>query len=257
MRQSAREQSRFCVKWLASVLLQLCFRELWAHALRHRLLPEKGRRDMFVCVWITCTETQKKKSFFCWLWPLCLCSHGDKKVFSCQGLQLAVNWFWDKGLRDITVFVPLWRKEQPRPEAPITGKVTWLSWCVIATNRNNSHVTFCSLEQFNQGLCVDFFLEGWPHPIVVSYCIITGPQVVYRQLIECGRDCGATRFWSRKFCHTITFIKSASLKQSQLLHASSIIMARHAALSLSTECYSQWKGQFLKTGVIILWHRPC
>lgn len=52
------------------------------------------------------------------------CSHGNKKVFSCQGLQLAVNWFWDKGMRDITVFVPLWRKEQPKPEAPITGKVT-------------------------------------------------------------------------------------------------------------------------------------
>ncbi|XP_071755346.1 endoribonuclease ZC3H12A-like [Centroberyx gerrardi] len=49
-------------------------------------------------------------------------SHGDKKVFSCQGLHLAVRWFWDKGLRDITVFVPLWRKEQPRPEAPITDQ---------------------------------------------------------------------------------------------------------------------------------------
>ncbi|XP_071334524.1 probable ribonuclease ZC3H12D [Trachinotus anak] len=49
-------------------------------------------------------------------------SHGDKKVFSCQGLQLAVTWFWDKGLRDITVFVPLWRKEQPRPDAPITDQ---------------------------------------------------------------------------------------------------------------------------------------
>ncbi|MEQ2228502.1 hypothetical protein ILYODFUR_009605 [Ilyodon furcidens] len=49
-------------------------------------------------------------------------SHGDKKVFSCHGLRLAVNWFWDKGLRDITVFVPLWRKEQTRPEAPITDQ---------------------------------------------------------------------------------------------------------------------------------------
>lgn len=49
-------------------------------------------------------------------------SHGNKKVFSCQGLQLAVNWFWDKGMRDITVFVPLWRKEQPKPEAPITDQ---------------------------------------------------------------------------------------------------------------------------------------
>ncbi|XP_034017579.1 probable ribonuclease ZC3H12D [Thalassophryne amazonica] len=49
-------------------------------------------------------------------------SHGDAKVFSCRGLQLAVSWFWDKGLRDITVFIPLWRKEQPRPEAPITDQ---------------------------------------------------------------------------------------------------------------------------------------
>ncbi|KAK5904051.1 hypothetical protein CgunFtcFv8_007776 [Champsocephalus gunnari] len=49
-------------------------------------------------------------------------SHGNKKVFSCQGLQLAVSWFWDRGLQDITVFVPLWRKEQPRAEAPITDQ---------------------------------------------------------------------------------------------------------------------------------------
>uniref|UniRef100_A0A3Q3X301 C3H1-type domain-containing protein n=1 Tax=Mola mola TaxID=94237 RepID=A0A3Q3X301_MOLML len=48
-------------------------------------------------------------------------SHGDKKTFSCQGIQLVVNWFWDKGLRDITVFIPLWRKE-PRPEALITDQ---------------------------------------------------------------------------------------------------------------------------------------
>uniref|UniRef100_W5NK55 Zinc finger CCCH-type containing 12D n=1 Tax=Lepisosteus oculatus TaxID=7918 RepID=W5NK55_LEPOC len=47
-------------------------------------------------------------------------SHGDKQVFSCRGIQLAVQWFWDRGHHDITVFVPLWRKEQPKPEAPIT-----------------------------------------------------------------------------------------------------------------------------------------
>ena len=81
-----------------------------------------------VCACIKGTKTQKKKLFFCWLWPLFLCSHGDKKVFSCKGIQLAVNWFWDKGMRDITVFIPLWRKEQPRPEALITGRITWLSW---------------------------------------------------------------------------------------------------------------------------------
>lgn len=49
-------------------------------------------------------------------------SHGNKKVFSCRGLQLAVMWFWGRGVRDITVFVPLWRKEQPRPDTPITDQ---------------------------------------------------------------------------------------------------------------------------------------
>ncbi|XP_017553164.1 probable ribonuclease ZC3H12D isoform X1 [Pygocentrus nattereri] len=49
-------------------------------------------------------------------------SHGNRQVFSCRGIQLAVQWFWDRGVRDITVFVPLWRKEQSRPEAPITDQ---------------------------------------------------------------------------------------------------------------------------------------
>ncbi|KAG5846703.1 hypothetical protein ANANG_G00117780 [Anguilla anguilla] len=49
-------------------------------------------------------------------------SHGNKQVFSCHGVQLAVKWFWERGHRDITVFVPLWRKEQARPEAPITDQ---------------------------------------------------------------------------------------------------------------------------------------
>ncbi|KAG7260631.1 hypothetical protein CRUP_036990 [Coryphaenoides rupestris] len=49
-------------------------------------------------------------------------SHGNQTVFSCRGLQLAVMWFWGRGLRDITVFVPLWRKEKPRPDTPITDQ---------------------------------------------------------------------------------------------------------------------------------------
>ncbi|XP_010630501.1 probable ribonuclease ZC3H12B [Fukomys damarensis] len=47
-------------------------------------------------------------------------SHGNKEEFSCRGIQLAVDWFQDKGHKDITVFVPAWRKEQSRPDAPIT-----------------------------------------------------------------------------------------------------------------------------------------
>ena len=49
-------------------------------------------------------------------------SHGNKDVFSCRGIQLAVNFFLDRGHDSITVFVPTWRKEQPRSDSPITGK---------------------------------------------------------------------------------------------------------------------------------------
>lgn len=49
-------------------------------------------------------------------------SHGNKEVFSCRGILLAVNCFLDRGHTDITVFVPSWRKEQPRPDVPITDQ---------------------------------------------------------------------------------------------------------------------------------------
>ncbi|KAM6945314.1 putative ribonuclease ZC3H12C [Aplochiton taeniatus] len=49
-------------------------------------------------------------------------SHGNKEVFSCRGIQLAVDWFLERGHHDITVFVPAWRKEQSRPDAPITDQ---------------------------------------------------------------------------------------------------------------------------------------
>ncbi|KAM6967588.1 endoribonuclease ZC3H12A [Aplochiton taeniatus] len=49
-------------------------------------------------------------------------SHGNKEVFSCRGINLAVNYFLDKGHTTITVFVPSWRKEQPRPDTPIADQ---------------------------------------------------------------------------------------------------------------------------------------
>ncbi|XP_041842763.1 endoribonuclease ZC3H12A [Melanotaenia boesemani] len=49
-------------------------------------------------------------------------SHGNKEVFSCRGIQLAVDFFLDRGHNTITVFVPSWRKEQPRADAPITDQ---------------------------------------------------------------------------------------------------------------------------------------
>ncbi|XP_030638052.1 ribonuclease ZC3H12A [Chanos chanos] len=49
-------------------------------------------------------------------------SHGNKEVFSCRGIELAVNYFLERGHTNITVFVPSWRKEQPRPDVPISDQ---------------------------------------------------------------------------------------------------------------------------------------
>lgn len=46
-------------------------------------------------------------------------SHGNKEVFSCRGIQLAVDWFRARGHTSISVFVPSWRKEASRAETPI------------------------------------------------------------------------------------------------------------------------------------------
>lgn len=46
-------------------------------------------------------------------------SHGNKEVFSCLGIRLAVDWFKQRGHKDITVFVPKFRKENARPDNPI------------------------------------------------------------------------------------------------------------------------------------------
>ncbi|XP_034525170.1 probable ribonuclease ZC3H12D isoform X2 [Ailuropoda melanoleuca] len=46
-------------------------------------------------------------------------SHGNKEAFSCRGIQLAVDWFRDRGHTYIKVFVPSWRKDPPRSDTPI------------------------------------------------------------------------------------------------------------------------------------------
>lgn len=45
--------------------------------------------------------------------------HGNKEVFSCLGIRLCVDWFKNRGHKEITVFVPKFRKENPRPDNPI------------------------------------------------------------------------------------------------------------------------------------------
>ncbi|XP_063266713.1 NEDD4-binding protein 1 [Prinia subflava] len=36
-------------------------------------------------------------------------SHGLRKFFSCRGIAIAVDYFWKRGHRNITVFIPQWR----------------------------------------------------------------------------------------------------------------------------------------------------
>ena len=49
-------------------------------------------------------------------------SHGNKDRFSCKGIAIAVEFFRKRGHKNISVFVPKWRKESSKPESPITGK---------------------------------------------------------------------------------------------------------------------------------------
>ncbi|XP_049875898.1 probable ribonuclease ZC3H12B [Pectinophora gossypiella] len=49
-------------------------------------------------------------------------SHGNKEVFSCRGLEICVDWFRARGHKEITVFVPKWRKEASRPDNPVADR---------------------------------------------------------------------------------------------------------------------------------------
>ncbi|XP_019738798.1 endoribonuclease ZC3H12A isoform X2 [Hippocampus comes] len=63
-------------------------------------------------------------------------SHGNKEVFSCMGIQLAVDFFLERGHTAVTVFVPSWRKEQPRPDVPISDQK------ILADLERKKYLTF-------------------------------------------------------------------------------------------------------------------
>ncbi|KAF7637713.1 C3H1-type domain-containing protein [Meloidogyne graminicola] len=46
-------------------------------------------------------------------------THGNKTLFSCRGIRECVNYFIERGHTDILVFIPQFRKEQCRSDAPI------------------------------------------------------------------------------------------------------------------------------------------
>lgn len=49
-------------------------------------------------------------------------SHGNKEIFSCRGIKICVDWFKSRGHKEITVFVPKWRKETSRIDNPIADQ---------------------------------------------------------------------------------------------------------------------------------------
>lgn len=49
-------------------------------------------------------------------------SHGNKEVFSCRGIKICIDWFRARGHKEITVFVPKWRKEASRPDNPVADQ---------------------------------------------------------------------------------------------------------------------------------------
>ncbi|XP_025158715.1 endoribonuclease ZC3H12A isoform X2 [Harpegnathos saltator] len=49
-------------------------------------------------------------------------SHGNKEIFSCRGIKICVDWFRARGHKEITVFVPKWRKEASRPDNPVADQ---------------------------------------------------------------------------------------------------------------------------------------
>lgn len=56
------------------------------------------------------------------------CRHGLQHYFSSRGIAIAVQYFWDRGHRDITVFVPQWRFSK---DAKVRGELC-LVFCVLA-----------------------------------------------------------------------------------------------------------------------------
>ncbi|KAM4853533.1 protein KHNYN isoform 1-T2 [Thomomys bottae] len=63
--------------------------------------------------------------------------HGLQQHFSCRGIAIAVQYFWDRGHRDITVFVPQWRfrKDSKARESHFLQKLYSLSLLSLTPSR--------------------------------------------------------------------------------------------------------------------------
>ncbi|XP_072317280.1 endoribonuclease ZC3H12A [Eucyclogobius newberryi] len=114
-------------------------------------------------------------------------SHGNKEIFSCRGIQLAVNFFLDRGHNDIKVFVPTWRKEQPRLDAPITDQniLTKLEKCGILVFTPSRHVRGKRVVCYDDRYIVQVASES--EAVIVSndtYRDLQGESLEWKKCIE-------------------------------------------------------------------------
>uniref|UniRef100_A0AAR2KBC7 NEDD4-binding protein 1 n=1 Tax=Pygocentrus nattereri TaxID=42514 RepID=A0AAR2KBC7_PYGNA len=63
-------------------------------------------------------------------------AHGLNRIFSCRGIAIAVEAFWRRGHREITVFVPQWRQKKD-------PNITVLSCCVRSVVTDDKVLVHC------------------------------------------------------------------------------------------------------------------
>lgn len=154
-------------------------------------------------------------------------SHGNKEVFSCLGIRLCVEWFRNRGHKEITVFVPKFRKESPRPDNPIKDqeilfeleKERMLVYTpsrfvggkrvvcyddryvlkVILTETNLDTKFKCNYESFF------FFTNSWHMRMMASSCqtiiIETWPVRIANIRKLWRNECWCIRSWMTDSCH--------------------------------------------------------
>ena len=109
-------------------------------------------------------------------------------TYSCRGIQICVEWFRERGHRDIIVFVPKWRKEASKVDMPITSQKS------LEEMEKKGHVVFTPSRQVNgkRIVCHDdrYILNravSCPEAIVVSndmYREFINEKLEFKKVIE-------------------------------------------------------------------------
>lgn len=83
------------------------------------------------------------------IWPLTSFltrfRHGLNRIFSCRGIAIAVEAFWRRGHREITVFVPQWRQKR---DPNITGRTSLSRPIAIAFTRQHPYLCTYHIHHF-------------------------------------------------------------------------------------------------------------